>query len=49
MVLTLGLGSAALLGENGLNARDIAAQDADAAGIFDLAVGALEAQLNCSS
>src|SRR5689334_17085881 len=45
MVLTLGLGSAALLGENGLDARDIAAQHADAAGIFHLAVGALEAQI----
>src|SRR3954466_14422881 len=45
MVLTLGLGSAALLGENGLDARDIAAQHADAAGVFHLAVGALEAQV----
>src|SRR5215813_11019327 len=45
MVLTLGLGSAALLGENGLDARDIAAQHADAAGILHLAVGALEAQV----
>src|ERR1700704_2750983 len=45
MVLTLGLGSAALLGENGLDARDIAAQHADAAGIVDLAVGALKAQV----
>src|SRR5262249_26413160 len=45
MVLTLGLGSAALLGENGLDARDVAAQHADAAGIFHLAVGTLEAQV----
>src|SRR3954468_7777685 len=45
MVLTLGLGSAALLGENGLNARDIAAQDADTAGILHLAIGALKAQV----
>src|SRR6185312_16862117 len=45
MVLTLGLGSAALLGENGLDARDIAAQYADAAGILHLAVGALKAQV----
>src|SRR5215475_7565877 len=45
MVLTLGLGSAALLGENGLDARDVAAQHADAAGILHLAVGALKAQV----
>src|ERR1700722_19273316 len=45
MVLTLGLGSATLLGENGLDARDVAAQHADAAGIFHLAVGTLEAQV----
>src|SRR6185312_16201035 len=45
MVLTLGLGSAALLGENGLDARDIAAQHADAAGVLHLAVGALKAQV----
>src|SRR4051812_37627897 len=45
MVLTLGLGSAALLGENGLNARDIAAQDTDAAGILHLTIGALKAQV----
>src|SRR5258705_5143805 len=45
MVLTLGLGSAVLLGENGLDARDIAAQHTDAAGILHLAVGALEAQV----
>src|ERR1043165_84097 len=45
MVLTLGLRSAALLGENGLDARDVAAQHADAAGIFHLAVGALKAQV----
>src|SRR5258708_5708834 len=45
MVLTLGLGSAALLGENGLDARDVAAQHADAAGVFHLAIGALETQV----
>src|SRR5690242_10969840 len=45
MVLTLGLRSAALLGENGLDARDIAAQHADAAGILHLAVGPLKAQV----
>src|ERR1051325_9508073 len=45
MVLTLGLGSATLLGENGLNARDVAAQDTDAAGILHLAVGALKTQV----
>src|SRR5689334_11817253 len=45
MVLTLGLGSAALLGENGLDARDVAAQNADATGVLHLAVGALETQV----
>src|SRR5258707_13959875 len=45
MVLTLGLGSAALLGENGREARDVTAQHADAAGIFHPAVGALKAQI----
>src|SRR5690242_15416606 len=45
MVLTLGLGSTALLGENGLDARDIAAQHADAAGVLHLAIGALKAQV----
>src|ERR1700761_9096684 len=45
MFLTLRLGSAALLGQNCLDARDVAAQGADAAGVLDLAVGALEAQV----
>src|SRR5688500_7983389 len=45
MVLALRLGSAALLGHYGLDARDIAAQYANAAGILHLAVGALEAQV----
>src|SRR5690606_7653350 len=45
MVLALRLGSAALLGQHGLNARDVTAQRADAAGIFHLTVGALEAQV----
>src|ERR1700744_1678563 len=45
MVLTLGLGAAALLGENGLDARDVAAQGADAAGVLHLTVGPLEAQV----
>src|SRR3954466_8287075 len=45
MVLTLRLGATALLGENCLDARDVAAQDANAAGVFHLAVGPLEAQV----
>src|SRR5262249_50784157 len=36
---------AALLGENGLDARDVAAQDADAAGVLHLAIGPLKAQV----
>src|SRR5579859_8118540 len=45
MLLTLRLGSAALLGQNCLDARDVAAQVADTASVLDLAVGALEAQV----
>src|SRR6201985_547044 len=45
ILLTLRLGSALLLGQYSLNARDIAAQHADAAGILHLAIGALETQI----
>src|SRR6187551_2632790 len=45
IVLALRLGSAALLGQYGLDARDIAAQHADAAGVLHLTVGALKTQI----
>src|SRR5215471_15768990 len=45
MFSTLRLGSAALLGQNCLDARDVAPQRADASGIFHLPVGALKAQV----